>query len=56
MVDYVGEWHSHPDGCPARPSELDENLLSTLHRQMSVEGLPALMVIAAKGAVGIFVC
>lgn len=33
MVDYVGERHSHPDGCPARPSELDENLLSTLHRQ-----------------------
>ncbi|TNF78761.1 hypothetical protein FGE05_27965 [Pseudomonas sp. ICMP22404] len=55
MVDYVGEWHSHPDGCPACPSELDDNLLSTLHRKMSVEGLPALMVIAAKGAVGIFV-
>lgn len=55
MVDYVGEWHSHPDGWPARPSELDENLLSTLHRQMSIEGLPALMVIAAKDAVGIFV-
>lgn len=55
MVDYAGEWHSHPDGCPAHPSELDENLLSTLHRQMSVEGLPALMLIVAKDAIGIFV-
>ncbi|WP_095124672.1 Mov34/MPN/PAD-1 family protein [Pseudomonas sp. Irchel s3a12] len=54
MVDYLGEWHSHPDGCPARSSQLDENLLNTLHRQMSIEGLPALMVIVAKGAVGFF--
>ncbi|WP_337153697.1 Mov34/MPN/PAD-1 family protein [Pseudomonas protegens] len=55
VVDYVGEWHSHPDGCPAQPSPLDEHLLDTLHRKMSAEGLPALMVIASKSEVGVFV-
>jgi integrative and conjugative element protein (TIGR02256 family) len=55
VVDYVGEWHSHPDGCPARPSPLDDHLLDTLHRKMSAEGLPALMVIASKSEVGVFV-
>ena len=48
MVDYVGEWHSHPDGCPALPSEDDHNLLANLHHRMNLEGLPALMVIVAK--------
>lgn len=55
VVDYVGEWHSHPDGCPAQPSPLDDHLLDTLHRKMSAEGLPALMVIASKSEVGVFV-
>lgn len=48
VVDYLGEWHSHPDGCTSRPSQEDEKLLDTVHRKMSVEGLPALMVIVAK--------
>ncbi|AMO77612.1 Mov34/MPN/PAD-1 family protein [Pseudomonas sp. R3.Fl] len=48
VVDYIGEWHSHPDGCSSRPSQDDEKLLDTLHRKMSAEGLPALMVIVAR--------
>ncbi|WLH51304.1 Mov34/MPN/PAD-1 family protein [Pseudomonas tolaasii] len=55
VVDYVGEWHSHPDGCPARPSNYDETLLDTLQRQMSAEGLPALMIIAGQTELGVFV-
>ena len=55
VVDYVGEWHSHPDNCPARPSQLDEHLLDTLHRKMSAEGLPALMVITSMGEIAVFV-
>ncbi|MCY1307786.1 hypothetical protein D9M70_577420 [compost metagenome] len=55
MVDYLGEWHSHPDGVPARPSQDDENLLNTVHRKMSVEGLPALMVIVASNEVSFIV-
>lgn len=55
IVDYVGEWHSHPDGCKAQPSSDDEHLLNTLHRKMSAEGLPAVMLIAGHEQVGIFV-
>ncbi|MEJ3669169.1 hypothetical protein AK6_19810 [Stutzerimonas stutzeri] len=55
VVDYLGEWHSHPDGVPARPSQNDESLLNTVHRKMSVEGLPALMVIVASNEVSFIV-
>jgi integrative and conjugative element protein (TIGR02256 family) len=48
IVDYLGEWHSHPEGAPAHPSEDDEKLLNTLQNKMGVEGLPALMVIVAR--------
>lgn len=55
VVDYLGEWHSHPNGVPARPSQDDEILLNTIHRKMSVEGLPALMVIVASNEVSFIV-
>ncbi len=55
VVDYVGESHSHPDWCAARPSADDQKLLDTLRRQMSAAGLPALMVIAGRDEVGVFV-
>jgi integrative and conjugative element protein (TIGR02256 family) len=55
VVDYVGEWHSHPDGCPAQPSDYDDHLLHTLHRQMNAEGLPALMVIVGEKELGFFI-
>lgn len=45
IVDYVGDWHSHPRGYPAKASKDDEKLLDTLHARMSEEGLPAVMVI-----------
>nr|WP_258028552.1 hypothetical protein [Pseudomonas protegens] len=51
----MGEWHFHPDGCPAWPSNNDEKLLDTLYWKMSAEGLPALMVIVGQTDVGIFV-
>lgn len=47
IVDYVGDWHSHPKGYPAKASKDDENLLDTLHAKMSEEGLPAVMVIVS---------
>lgn len=55
VVDYVGEWHSHPDCVPARPSQDDTNLLATVHRKMSAEGLPALMVIVARNEMSFIV-
>lgn len=55
VVDYVGEWHSHPNGCAARPSVDDLKLLDKLHQQMGVDGLPALMVFVGRDQVGVFV-
>ncbi len=55
VVDYLGEWHSHPDGVPARPSQDDETLLNKIHRKMGIEGLPGLMVIVARNEISFIV-
>lgn len=55
IVDYIGEWHSHPDGCSAKASPEDEKLLTSLSERMSVEGLPALMLILAGNELQLFV-
>lgn len=48
MLTYVGEWHSHPNNCSIKPSEADLELLSWLSNNMSVEGLPAIMLILGE--------
>jgi integrative and conjugative element protein (TIGR02256 family) len=45
MLKYVGEWHSHPNGCPPKLSGDDIKLLVWLTQNMSLENLPALMMI-----------
>jgi hypothetical protein len=45
QLEYVGEWHSHPDGCPTLPSGDDLKVFSWLTEHMSDAGLPALMAI-----------
>jgi integrative and conjugative element protein (TIGR02256 family) len=45
-LEYVGEWHSHPEGHGCSPSSDDQTAFSWLIGQMSDEGLPALMLIA----------
>ena len=47
---YVGEWHSHPQGCATRASGLDEELLSKLHDTRSTDGYPAVMAIIGDNA------
>jgi len=47
-LEYVGEWHSHPPGCAAKPSSTDQRAITTLAAQMSLEGLPAMMLIVAE--------
>ncbi len=42
---YIGEWHSHPDGCKPHPSSDDQNLLDWQGDFMKLESLPALMLI-----------
>lgn len=55
VVDYVGDWHSHPIGYSARVSDEDEKLISKLHQKMSVDGLPVVVVIVSDDAINIIV-
>jgi len=45
MLQYVGEWHSHPAHCPVVPSNDDLTAFSWLTENMASEGLPAVMMI-----------
>jgi hypothetical protein len=47
-VEYIGEWHSHPDGCACAPSPDDLNLFSNLTDRMTAAGYPALMAIVCQ--------
>lgn len=53
-LDYVGEWHSHPEGCPAQPGKDDHQLLGWLTERMVPEGKPPLMMIVSDVGVGFF--
>lgn len=56
QVVYVGEWHSHPDRYPVRPSEDDEELFAYLRYERQTDGLPAVMMIAGEqGTTGWYV-
>lgn len=55
MLQYVGEWHSHPDGVAALPSVDDLALYGHLSEEMEVEGFPPVMLIAGAGHFGILV-
>ncbi len=45
QVEYVGEWHSHPQGAEPSPSETDISQLVWLGTERMVEDLPAIMMI-----------
>jgi Prokaryotic homologs of the JAB domain/ThiF family len=47
-LEYVGEWHSHPDGYSAAPSKDDMAALKTLSGVMAEDARPAVMFIIAK--------
>jgi len=48
QVNYVGEWHSHPDRCSTRPSGDDRKAYAWLIGHMSLETLPAIMLIVGE--------
>ncbi|MGY6268821.1 Mov34/MPN/PAD-1 family protein [Achromobacter denitrificans] len=48
IVRYLGEWHSHPRNVPAIPSRDDKELIATLAKQLAVDDVPALMLIAGE--------
>jgi integrative and conjugative element protein (TIGR02256 family) len=49
-VYYVGEWHTHPIGCPSKPSQQDKKTLNDLQVIMSRDMLPTLIFIQGDEA------
>ncbi len=47
-LHYLGEWHSHPDHVPARPSRDDEGVYAYLRDHIEPTGSPYLMVICGQ--------
>src|SRR6266404_5946829 len=47
-LEYVGEWHSHPVGHDCTPSAFDLRLFGWLVELMSIDGRPAVMLIAGE--------
>ena len=41
QLEYLGEWHSHPDRCSCMPSDDDFKVFSWITDRMSAAGLPA---------------
>jgi len=48
IVDYIGEWHSHPAFASAYPSSIDRVLIKQLADSLELDGQPALMIIAGS--------
>uniref|UniRef100_UPI0016822701 Mov34/MPN/PAD-1 family protein n=1 Tax=Calothrix sp. FACHB-1219 TaxID=2692778 RepID=UPI0016822701 len=48
IVGYIGEWHSHPPGHSAAPSQDDLVQLIHLALGMSDDGLPAIQLIVGE--------
>jgi integrative and conjugative element protein (TIGR02256 family) len=45
VLNYVGEWHSHPKGAKARPSDDDEEVYAHLKTHLHATGAPYVMAI-----------
>lgn len=48
QLEYIGEWHSHPDQTPISPSSLDVAAFQKLAQIMNANGIPPLMLIAGE--------
>ncbi len=56
MLEYIGEWHSHPRGAHTIPSADDQQVFAWITELMDRDGLPALMMIVGdEGRVSCFV-
>jgi integrative and conjugative element protein (TIGR02256 family) len=47
-VEYVGEWHSHPNGYSTNPSGDDRKVFHWIDEHLSVDGLPPVMLIVGE--------
>jgi len=48
LITYVGEWHSHPEGCGASPSPRDREAHKWLKSRMAETGHPGLILIVGE--------
>jgi len=55
-VGYIGDWHSHPEGCGSNPSVDDLYLAAYLGSLFSLDGQPALMMIVSENNTNIVLC
>ncbi len=53
IIEYVGEWHSHPRNSSALPSSTDVGLLASLTNTLAIDGVPALMIIVGEADISI---
>ena len=53
-LDYLGEWHSHPEGVSTRPSENDRKVFGWICELAAVDGRPAVMLIVGDGEARLF--
>ncbi len=53
IVGYIGEWHSHPDGCSTNPSRDDLIQLTELAIAMNEDGLPSVIIIVGEDDVNV---
>lgn len=53
IVNYLGEWHSHPKHSSAKPSAADTALLAYLAKTLAMDGMPALMIIVGETDISI---
>jgi len=53
-LDYVGEWHSHPEGCSGNPSDYDVALLTWVTSYMVLDGHPGLMTICSDDGLNFY--
>lgn len=57
MLQYVGEWHSHPDGFGTAPSSDDLKVLGWLAEIMDLDGLPGIMgIVGDNGRLALYLC
>jgi integrative and conjugative element protein (TIGR02256 family) len=56
MVGYIGEWHSHPPGHSAKPSNDDYYQIVFLSLGMAEDGLPAISLIVGENDLQVLKC
>jgi integrative and conjugative element protein (TIGR02256 family) len=54
-LEYVGEWHSHPDGISGEASSTDKRALRLLSEEMGEDARPAVMFIVAQKGIRTYV-